>query len=182
MKTQQEGLDTTQREVFNSGDGVMDSGLQQLRSRNSRDFITNLNHLSNIASNSQAQLTAMNSNIDSVLRMRQDDRRQKTDDLKARIEMLHNTVSPTQLALLKTKLEQKLASISREEQAQAEIVKAKNDNLLKNGDVNSKDTYIQKQGVLKAINDALAPYAAKGVTLQVPASAHAENIINLMKA
>lgn len=96
--------------------------------------------------------------------------------------MLQNTVSPTQLALLKTKLDQKLASIAKEEQAQADIVKLKNETLLKNGDVNSTDPYIQKQGVLKAINDALAPYAAKGVVLQVPASAHAENIINMMKA
>ena len=123
----------------------MDAGLQQLRARNSRDFITNLNHLSNIASNSQAQLTAMNSNIDTLMKMRQMDREQKTNNIKARIDMLQNTVSPTQLALLKTKLDQKLTSIMREEQAQADIVKAKNDNLLKNGDVNSTDPYIQKQ-------------------------------------
>ena len=145
MRENQEGIDKAQNEVFSSDSGVMDSGIQQLRARNSRDFIANLTHLSNIATNSSEQLKAMNDNIDTVLSLRQKDRQQKTDNIKARIDMLENTVSDTQLALLKTKLDQKLGTINQQEQSQADLVKQKNTQLLQNGDVNSTDPYIQKQ-------------------------------------
>lgn len=182
IRAQSKWLKRAQEQVFDSQGGVMDAGLQQLRARNSRDFIRNLSDLSDISANSTAQIESLLGNIDRVMTLRKQDREAKKQDIENRIKMLENTVSPTQLALIKTKLEQKLTTLGRQEEAEAEIVKQKNLELLKNGDINSKDPDLQKRAVMKAINDALAPYASKGITLNVPATAHADNILRIMKS
>ena len=106
--------------------------LAQMRSRNSKDFINNINDLTNIKAKSIDELNAVNTNIENVLKLRQQDRQNKMEDIKLRIEALGNKVSPEQKQLALLKLQQKISSINNAEQSaldtakQIAIEKAKN--------------------------------------------------------
>jgi hypothetical protein len=91
-----------------------------------------LSDLSNIQQNTSSQITALNGNIDKIMSLRQQDREATRQNLLDRLDLIKNNVSPTELELLKTKMNQKLDSINKSERAQAEIVKAKTNDLLTN--------------------------------------------------
>lgn len=97
--------------------------LTQLRTRNSRDFIKNINDLTSIRSNSVNELNAINSNIENVLKLRQQDRENKMNDIKARLDALGNAISPEQKNIALLKLQQKIQSVNNQEQSALDTAK-----------------------------------------------------------
>lgn len=98
--------------------------LAQMRSRNSRDFIKNINDLSQIKANSVDELNAINTNIENVLKIRQQDRQNKMEDIKNRLEVLWNRITPEQKQIALMKLQQKVSSINSNEQSALDTAKA----------------------------------------------------------
>ena len=97
--------------------------LTQMRARNSKDFIENINNLTNIKSNSIDELKTINDNIDNVLKLRQQDRTNKMEDLKARLDALGDRISPEQKQVALLKLQQTMKNIDTNETAAVDQAK-----------------------------------------------------------
>jgi hypothetical protein len=163
MREQQQGLTTAQQQVFSSSGGVTDAGVQQLRAANSRDFIANLNNLSNIRANTVDELNMKNTQIDTVLKLRQQDRAQTQQNLKDKIDLLSNAISPAQKELLKAKLDANINAINAKEQAEIDRVKKAGEYQMQRdytiGDISSTDPIKRRVAIENAVNEKLKQYA-----------------------
>lgn len=147
-----------------SGAGaITQSGLESLRSASTRDYIRNLSYLSNIRANTVDELNTVNSSIDTLLSLRQQDRANKQADLKSRIDLLSSNVTQDQKDYLKAKLDAKLASIQNQEQIEAERVKQENQYKIQRaytvGDINSKDPTLRKIAIENSVKNITDKYA-----------------------
>lgn len=131
IRTNQEGARNAQEQNFSSSGGVTEAGVQQLRAYNSRDFIRNLSDLSNVRANTVDELNMKNNQIDAIVKLRQSDRAQQQSDLKAKIELLSDKISPEEKALYLAKLNGKIASINTKEAAEVDRIKTINEMKLK---------------------------------------------------
>lgn len=72
-----------------------------------------------------------NNQIDAIVKLRQSDRAQQQSDLKAKIELLSDKISPEEKALYLAKLNGKIASINTKEAAEVDRIKTINEMKLK---------------------------------------------------
>lgn len=157
------------------------TNLSGLINANSRDFARELEHATATMANTATSINAINSDISNALEYRKTDLENKRKSLEDRINALQNKIPQAQLDILKMKLSDSINSISKKEETEAAIAQAKLKDKLENGDINSTDRDLRKKAVLKAINDTVSPYSKYGVTLRVPAEAHAEAILARME-
>lgn len=162
IRTNQQWQRNAQEQNFESSWGMM--WVEQLRARNSRDFIRNLSDLSNIQANTVDKLNAINSQIDTVLKLRQTDRANTQADLKAKIELLSNKITPAEKELLKAKLDAKIKSIETKEQAEADRIKTENNYKIQRNytawNINSTDPTIKNIWITNAVTSITDRYKA----------------------
>lgn len=68
-----------------------------------------------------------NGQIDTVLKLRQQDRADTQKNLLAKIDLLSNKISPAQKELLKMKLDSKIKSLDAKEAAEVDRIKKVNE-------------------------------------------------------
>lgn len=162
-----------------SGTGfVTQAGLAGLRSSDSKEYIQKLADLSIVENATVNNINARQNLIAQSLNARQQDAAEKKAAFEARIASL--AVSDDRKEALKVLLNARLADIAKKEQNAAEVAMAKQKDLLQNGDINSADPDLRKKAIMNAINAQVEPFAKYGVTLDVPAEAHAAQIMAAM--
>lgn len=181
-RTNQQGATQAQSQNFTTSGGMTDAWVQQLRASNSRDFITNLNNLSQIRANTIDELNTKNTQIDTILNLRQQDRAQTQQNLKDKIEMLGNVISPAQKEILLAKLNATIKSIDDKEAIETDRVKKQNELQMTHdytvGDINSTDPLKKRIAIENAVNETLKNY--EGIPMQRTSWTMADDIQKLV--
>lgn len=159
---------------------VTQSGLAGLRAADSKEYVQKLADLAIVENATVANINARNSLISQSLAARKQDMEDKKAAYEARIAAL--AVSDDRKEAMKALLNARLADIAKKEENAAAVAMAKQKDLLETGDVNSADPDLRKKAIVNAINAQVAPYAKYGVALDVPAEAHAAQIMAAMAA
>lgn len=111
-----------------------------------------------------------NGQIDAIMKLRQQDRINTQENLKNKIDLLSNVITPAQKEMMKAKLDATIKSVENREAAA--VAQAKEANTLalqaayENPDINSKNPQIANIAAQKQINSQLDYARANGIPIQ----------------
>lgn len=117
------------------------------------------------------------------MKLRQQDRAQTQQNLKDKIDLLSNAISPAQKELLKAKLDANINAINMKEQAEVDRTKKVTEYQMQRdytlGDINSTDPVKRRVAIENAVNEKLKQYA--GIPIQRSSSSMADDIQKLVE-